>query len=103
MRAALGTNRELCVLGNDAEFLLPLEGLLAINVPAFIKLAFELIDPFFRGVVWGVGGSGSDVEEEGTVGRDATSLSYPCDGFVGDIGGEVVVGILGTRDEISVS
>ena len=26
----------------------------------------------------------------------------PCDGFVGNIGGEVVVRILGARDEISV-
>ena len=71
-RQALGTNRELCVLGNDAEFLLPLEGVLAINVPSLIELAFELIDPFFRGVVWGVGSSGSDVEEEGTGWRDAS-------------------------------
>ncbi len=53
-------------------------------------------------MVWGVGGSGSDVEEEGTSWRDAGGLSDPCDGFVGDVGGEVVVGILGARDKISV-
>src|SRR5271154_1195792 len=99
---ALGTNGELGVFGDDAEFFLALESVLAILVPAFIKFAFEFIDPLFRGLVWSVSGSGSDVEEEGMSGRDAVGLTGPCDGFVGDVGGEVVGGILGARDEIAV-
>src|SRR5271155_1118204 len=93
-RKAFGAHCELSVLGDDAGLFLTVEWLLAMLVPALVEFAFEFIDPLFRGVVWGVGGSGSDVEQEGTSGRDAGGLPDPSDAFVSDIGSEVVVGIL---------
>src|ERR1700722_3801090 len=86
-RKAFGTLRELSALGDDAEFFLALECLLAILVPPLVKFAFELVDPLFRCVVWRMGRSRSDVQEEGTRGRDTGGLSDPCDAFVGDIAG----------------
>ena len=56
--------------GNDAELLLPREGLLAQLVPAAVELALVFVDPFLRRVVRGVRRAGGEVHEERLVRRE---------------------------------
>ena len=86
---------------NDAEFLLPLESLLAIAVPAHVELAFEFVDPLLRRLVRGVGGARRDIEEEGRSGS-MLSPSAPRRSLVGEVGGEVIVRVVRPRDEVAV-
>ena len=97
-----GANRQLRILGNDAEFLLPFERVLAILVPALVELAFEFVDPFLRRVVRSVRGAGRDVKKERPPRRDAFRLANPRDRLIGDIGREVIVRVGRPRDEIAV-
>ncbi len=49
-----------------------------------------------------VGRAGGDVEEIGLVGRDGLGLAHPGDGLVGEICGQVIVGVGGGRNQIAV-
>ena len=86
----LVTRGKLAVRRNDAEFFLAGEGFFAQFVPALIELPFVLVGPFLGHVVWGVGGAGGEVDEEGLVGREGFLLPDPLHGLVGHIGQEVV-------------
>ncbi len=50
------------ILWNDAESFLAGEGLLAVDVPAHIKLALELVDVGLWRLEGRVGGAGGEVE-----------------------------------------
>src|SRR6476646_10568328 len=69
-RDVLGPLRELAVRWNDAERLLPREGLLAHLVPALVELALVLRDPVLRDVMRRVCGARREVHEERLVGCD---------------------------------
>ena len=75
---------------NDAELLLSLERLLAIDVPAVVELALVLVGPFLVHVVRRVAAPGRVVQEPGLVGVLGTNGVQPLDRFVGDVVGEVV-------------
>ena len=81
---------ELRVLGDDAELLLAREDLLAQLVPAFVEATLVLVRPLGRHVVRSVGGSWSEVHEEGLVGHERLLLADPLDRLVGHVLGEVV-------------
>ena len=99
---SLRARRELRILRHDAELLLTLERLLAIFIPALVELAFEFGDPFFRRVMRRMRRAGRDIEEIRLVGRDAFRLAHPGDGLIGDVGGQVIVRIGRSRNEIAI-
>ena len=82
--------RQHRVLGDDAEFLLPREHLLAVGVPAVVELALVLVGPFLGHLVGRMVGAGREVEEERLVGRDLFEVGDELDRLVGEIHGEVV-------------
>ena len=82
--------RQLGVLGDDAQLLLPREHLLAVGVPAVVELALVLVGPFLRHVVRRVVGAGGEVQEEGLVRRDLLGVGDELDGLVGQVDREVI-------------
>ena len=84
------TGRQLRVLRDDAERLLTGERLLADRVPALIELAFVLVGPFLRNVVWRVGRTRREVGEEGFVRHQRLLLTDPGDRPVGQVLGQVI-------------
>ena len=80
---------------DDAQFLLPLEGDLALLVPAVGELALVLVDPLLRHVMRRVRGARREVHEERLVGQQRLLLARPVDRLVGQILGQVVA--LGRR------
>src|SRR5882757_4897343 len=82
--------RELTLLRNDAQLLLASVGLFAQLVPALIELAFVLICPLLRNVVWGVGRTWREVDEEGLIGNERFLLPNPVDGLVCHVFHQVV-------------
>ena len=82
--------RQLGVLGDDAEFLLPGEHLLAVGVPAVVELALVLVGPFLGHLVRRVVGAGGEVQEERLVRRDLLEVGDELDGLVGQIDGQVI-------------
>ena len=82
--------REHGVLGDDAQFLLPGEDLLAVGVPSVVELALVFVGPFLRDLMGRMVGTGGEVEEERLVGRDLFEVGDELDGLVGQIDGEVV-------------
>ena len=88
--------------GNHAEFLLPLDGRLAVGVPARVELALEPVDPLLRGMVRRVVRPGSDVQEKRLVRGDARDLAGPRDRLVGQVFGQVVVRVRALGDEVPV-
>ena len=87
---ASGPLGELGVRRDDAERLLPLEGPLAVDVPAVVELALVLVGPLLRDVVRGVGRAGGVVDEPRLVGVLRAHRVQPLDRLVGDVVGEVV-------------
>ena len=85
--AALGEYR---VGRDDAEFLLPGEGLLADLVPALVELAGVLVRPFGGDMVRRVGGARGEVGEERLVRGERLLLPGPVDRLVGHVVHEVV-------------
>ncbi len=83
-------SRQHRVLGDDAQFLLPREHLLAVGVPAVVELALVLVGPFLGHLVGRMVGAGREVEEERFVGRDLFEVGDELDRLVGQIDGEVV-------------
>ncbi len=81
---------EFGVGGDDAQFLLPGKGLLAIGLPAVVELALVLVGPFFAHVMRGVHGAGAEVHEEGLVGRHLLGVGDEADGLVHQVFGDVV-------------
>ena len=81
---------QLGVGGDDAQLLLPREGLLAQLVPALIELALVLVDPLLRHVVRRVAGARREVHEERLVGHQRLLLARPLDRLVRHVLGEVV-------------
>ena len=81
---------ELAIGGNDAELLLPREGLFAQLVPAVVELALVLVGPFLGHVMRRVGGAGREVDEERLVGDQRLLLADPGDRLVGHVFHEVV-------------
>ena len=73
-RDLLVARGELAVRRDDAQLLLPGEGLLAQLVPALVELALVLVGPLLRHVVRRVGGAGREVDEERLVGRERLLL-----------------------------
>ena len=78
------------VLRDDAELLLPREGLLAQLVPALVELALVLVRPFLRDVVRRVGRARREVDEERLVGDERLLLADPADRLVGHVLHEVI-------------
>ena len=72
-RDLLVARRQLGVGGDDAQFLLSLEGDLALLVPAVGELALVLLDPLLRHVVRRVRGARREVHEERLVAASAPS------------------------------
>ena len=82
--------RQLGVRRDDAQLLLPREGLLAQLVPALGELALVLVGPLLRHMVRGVGGARREVDEERLLRHQRLLLAHPVDGVVGQVLGEVV-------------
>ena len=81
---------EPAVRRDDAQRLLPRDGLLAQLVPASVELALVLVRPFLRHVVRRVGGARREVDEERLVGHERSLLPDPGDRLVGHVRHEVV-------------
>ena len=75
---------------DDAEFLLPCEGLLAQLVPALVELALVLVGPFLRHVMRRVRRAGREVGEEWLVGHERLLLPDPLDRLGGQILRQVI-------------
>ena len=82
--------RQHRVLGDDAQFLLAREHLLAVGVPPIVELSLVLVRPFRRYLVRRMVGAGREVQEERLVGRDLLEVGDEFDCLVGEIDGEVV-------------
>ena len=76
-RHRIGARRELRILGNPAEFLLPLERAFAQRIPAVVELAFILVGPLFEDVVRTVTGAGRPVHQERLIRRVRAMLAHP--------------------------
>ena len=74
-RNLLVARGELAVRRDDAELLLPGEGLFAQLVPALVELALVLVGPLLGHVVGRVGRAGREVDEEGLVRAPAPSAA----------------------------
>jgi hypothetical protein len=84
---------------------LTLKCLLPVGVPAHVELALEAVNPLWGHLVGSMRCSRRDVQEERLVGGDTFDLPQPTDGGVGQVLGEVVVGVgrRGTRSRFSNS
>ena len=81
---------EFAILGNDAERLLPGEGLLAQLVPALVEFALVLVRPFLRHMMRRVGRAGREIGEERLVGHQRLLLPDPVDRLGGQVVGQVI-------------
>ena len=81
---------QLAVGWDDAELLLPREGLFAQLVPAVIELALVQVRPILGHMVRGVGGARREVDEERLVRRQRLLLADPGDRLVGHVLHQVV-------------
>ena len=81
---------ELAVRRDDAQLLLPGDGLFAQLVPALVELALVLVGPLLGHVVRRVGRAGREIDEEGLVGRQRLLLRDPGHRLVGHVRHEVV-------------
>ena len=91
-RHLLRPGRQFGVGRDDAQLLLAGKGLLAHLVPALVELAFELGDPFGRGLLRRMPGGGGIIDKERFVGGDRLLHLDPLDRFVGKVEIQVVVG-----------
>ena len=89
-RERLIARGQLRVGGDDAELLLPGEGLLAQPVPALVELALVPVRPLLRDMMRGVTAAGREVDEERLTGILAADAVQPLDGLVRHGVGEVV-------------
>ena len=90
--AALGEHR---IFGDDAQRLLPLEGLGPQRIPPLVVFALVLGDPLLRHVVRSVRRPRREVDEERLVRCQRLLLIDVVDGPIGEVGHQVVVGIIG--------
>ena len=97
VRVALRQSR---VSGQQPYLLLALKNLLAVRVPAGVKLALVLVNPLLLDVVWRVRGAGSVIEEEWLLRRVNVGVKDHLDGLVGQVDVEVIAffGPLRLRD-----
>ena len=91
--------RELGVLRDDAELLLPLEGFLANPVPTLVKPAFVFLDELLRGVQRGMVRAEGEVGEERPPGVGLLLIADVGDGAVHQVFGQVVARTGGGIDE----
>ena len=89
-RDLLVPGRQLAVLRDHAELLLPSEDLVSQSIPSLVELALVLVGPLPGHVVRSMAGAGREVDEEGLVGQQRFLLADPADGLVGHVGHEVV-------------
>ena len=96
---------QLCLGGDPALLLGPLEHLLSVGVPAVVELALVLVDVLLGRVVGPVDRAAGPVHEEGPVRGHGLVLVQPVDGIVGQILVQVVAlfGGLGRRHERRVA
>ncbi len=90
LRADRVDRRQLRLLRDEPELLLPGERLLAQRLVAHVEAALVPVDPLLRDVVRGVAGAGRVVEEERLLGRDRLRVLDELDRLVGQVDGEVV-------------
>ncbi len=81
---------ELAVRRDDAQLLLPGDGLFAQFVPALVELALVLVGPFLGHMVRRVGRAGREVDEERFIGCQRLLLRHPGHRLVGHVRHEVV-------------
>jgi hypothetical protein len=89
-REQVGSLRQLRVGRNDAEPLLPLEGLAPVDIPALVELATVPVGPFREHVVRRVGGAGRVIHHPRLLGVLRPHAVQPLDGLVGEVVGKVV-------------
>ena len=89
-RVRIGSGRQLGVRRDDAEFLLALEGPLAVLIPAVVELALVFVSPLLRDMMRRMGGAGGVIDEPRLVGVVRADGVQPLDGLVGDVVREVV-------------
>ncbi len=82
--------RQLGVLRDEAELLLPGEGLLAHRLVAHVEAALVLVGPLARNVMRCMAGAGRVVEEERLLGRDRLRVHDELDRLVGEVDRQVV-------------
>ena len=82
--------RQLTILRDHAELLLPREGLLAQLVPALIELALVLVEPLRRHMMRGVRRARRKIGEERLVRHERLLLADPLDCLGGQVVGEVI-------------
>ena len=85
-----GARRQLRVLRDRSELLLPLERLLSELVPALVELALVLVGPLGRDVVRRVGCAGRVVDEERLVRHQRLLLADPVDRMIRHVLREVI-------------
>src|SRR5258707_13830934 len=82
---------------DHAEPLLVRENLLPQFLIAHVKLALELLNPFSRRLVRRMGASGYVIEEKRLVRRRRVQTSHILDRLVGQIGCEIIAGLVDPR------
>ena len=92
-----GSRRERGVGRNDAECELAGIDLLAQGIPASVESSRELVDPLARHVMRCMHGGRGEVTQHRSVWRAHALALHPLDGLVGEILGQVVVGIADVR------
>ena len=101
-RQPLGTRGQSSIRRDDAELDLSRQRLFAVRIPAHVELPLELVDPFLGHVVGGVGRARCDIEEEGMIGRDALDPLSPRDRLVRKVGGQIIIRVIGTGNQVAV-
>ncbi len=86
----VGPRRQLSVLRDHAELLLPLECLVAVGVVPLVELAGVLVGPFLRHVVRRVAAAGREVGEPRLLGILCVNPVEPLDRLVGHVVRQVV-------------
>ena len=90
------------VRGNPSQFLLLRKSFVAKDFPALIELALVLVGPFFCHLVRAMNRTRGKIDQEGLVRVKGAREAYPVNGFLSQILGQVIIGVMRRLDRIGV-